>query len=223
MGFEINRNIKELISKLGITPYEFSKNIGNKRADNIYNIINEKVEASATTLNKIFNKYPEYKNFVLTGEGEMMKQSMSNSLTENGEIELIPLLPISAQGGSLDDFVVSVKDGDCERIISPIKGADLAITVSGSSMDPEYPSGSKILIKKIDGESFIEWGRCYVLDTGNGVVVKKLAAPTVEDPKYGYDYVTCISVNPDPIYAPFNVPKKDIFGIYRVLMQLTEK
>lgn len=133
------------------------------------------------------------------------------------------LLPISAQGGTLDEFVVSVKDGDCEQIISPIKGADFAISVSGSSMEPEYPSGSKILIKKINEESFIEWGRCYVLDTCNGIVVKKLAAPIEEDPKYGRDYVTCVSVNPDPIYAPFNVPKKDIFGIYRVLMQLVEK
>lgn len=133
------------------------------------------------------------------------------------------LLPISAQGGTLDEFVVSVKDGDCEQIISPIKGADFAISVSGSSMEPEYPSGSKILIKKINERSFIEWGRCYVLDTCNGIVVKKLAAPIDEDPKYGRDYVTCVSVNPDPIYAPFNVPTKDIFGIYRVLMQLVEK
>ncbi|MDR0660069.1 MAG: hypothetical protein LBG19_04550 [Prevotellaceae bacterium] len=47
----------------------------------------------------------------------------------------VPLLPISAQGGSLNDFIVSVKDRDCERIVSPIKGADFAMTVAGDSME----------------------------------------------------------------------------------------
>lgn len=34
-------------------------------------------------------------------------------------------------------------------------------------MAPEYPSGSRILIKRIDEKAFIEWGRVYVLDTMN--------------------------------------------------------
>jgi endonuclease YncB( thermonuclease family) len=32
-----------------------------------------KIDVSATTLNKIFKRYPEYKDFVLTGEGEMLE------------------------------------------------------------------------------------------------------------------------------------------------------
>ena len=67
MNLEINKNIKKLIENLGTTPYEFSKSIGNDRPQNIYNIVNEKVEVSATTLNKIFKKYPDYKDFVLNG------------------------------------------------------------------------------------------------------------------------------------------------------------
>lgn len=67
-----------------------------------------------------------------------------------------------------------MKGSDCERVISPIKGADFAITVAGDSMAPEYPEGAKILIKKINEEAFIEWGKVYVLDTCNGTVVKKL-------------------------------------------------
>jgi SOS-response transcriptional repressor LexA len=167
MNAEINKNIKSLIDKLGITAYEFSKQIGNKRADNIYNMINEKVEISATTLNKIFEKYPEYKNFILHGEGEMPETNIEKSMPD--EITYLPLLPISAQGGSLNDFIVSIKDTDCEKIISPIKGADFAVTVSGDSMAPEYPSGSQILIKKINEKAFIDWGRVYVLDSCNVV------------------------------------------------------
>ena len=85
--------------------------------------------------------------------------SSSNSNTEG---PLIPLLPIAAQGGTLKEFIVSVKDSDTEHIVSPIKGVDFAITVAGDSMAPEYPNGSQILIKKIDEKAFIDWGKAYV-------------------------------------------------------------
>lgn len=179
-----------------------SKGIGNEYVDSIK------------------TKYPDLNMaWLLTGEGDMLNEVKS----QQTDINIIPLLPVSAQGGSLNDFVLSVKNEDCEKIISPIRGADFAITVSGESMAPEYPSGSKVLIKKIDEKAFIEWGRCYVLDTCNGTVIKKLAAPVENDPKFGKNYVTCISVNPNPLYSPFRVPLCDIYGIYRVMMSLSEK
>lgn len=175
---------------------------------------------SPQKIDKISRAYPDLNMaWLLTGEGDMLNEVTS----QQTDINIIPLLPVSAQGGSLNDFVLSVKNEDCEKIISPIRGADFAITVSGESMAPEYPSGSKVLIKKIDEKAFIEWGRCYVLDTCNGTVIKKLAAPVENDPKFGKDYVTCISVNPNPLYSPFRVPLCDIYGIYRVMMSLSEK
>lgn len=129
----------------------------------------------------------------------------------------IPLLPISAQGGSLNDFLVSIKEFECERIISPIKGIDFAITVSGESMAPEYPNGSQVLAKKVNEAAFIEWGEVYVLDTCNGTVIKKLLKS--ENP----DCVVCTSINPDPSFAPFEICKKDIYGVYRVLMCMARK
>ncbi|WP_297627918.1 S24 family peptidase, partial [uncultured Rikenella sp.] len=98
---------------------------------------------------------------------------------------------ISAQGGPLNDFVTSVKREDCEKIASPIRGVDFAMSVSGDSMAPEYPSGCKILVKKIDEKAFIEWGRVYVLDTCNGSVVKKIM-PGDRDGQ-----VRCVSINDD--------------------------
>ena len=58
------------------------------------------------------------------------------------------LLPISAQGGSLNDFVVSLKHADCQRVVTPIKNVDFVITVTGDSMVPDYPNGSQVLVKK---------------------------------------------------------------------------
>lgn len=129
----------------------------------------------------------------------------------------IPLLPISAQGGALNDFMVSVKEMDCEQIISPIRGVDFAITVSGESMYPEYPNGSQILVKRINEKAFIDWGRVYVLDTVNGTVIKRIVPA---DEKHN---IRCLSINPDPIYAPFDVALSDVYAVYRVLMCMSMK
>ena len=163
-------------------------------------------------------------DWLLTGKGSMLKSSTAQKdevkavKPENDdEIKYVRLLPLHAHGGSLNDFTVSVKDSDCEKVLSPVKGADFAIQVQGDSMAPEYPSGSVILIKKINESAFIEWGKAYVLDTENGSVVKKV----VPSDKEGF--VRCVSINPDPSYAPFDVPLSSVYGIYRVLMCMSMK
>ena len=172
---------------------------------------------------KILSAYTEInEHWLLTGEGEMLKSQSGGVVNEEqGEsevsVEHVRLLPLYAQGGSLNDFTVTVKDSDCEKVLSPVRGADFAIQVHGDSMSPEYPSGSLILIKKINEAAFIEWGKSYVLDTVNGSVVKMV----VPSDKEGC--IRCVSINPDPRYAPFDVPLSSVFGIYRVLMCMSMK
>ena len=133
-------------------------------------------------------------------------------------IDTVPLLPVFAQGGTLNEFLVSVKDSDCERIISPIKGVDFALTVSGDSMAPEYPNGSQILVKKINEKAFIEWGRVYVLDTCNGAVIKKVFPVDGNENR-----VKCVSINTE--FAPFEIDLNDdvLYGVYRVLLCMSIK
>ena len=174
-------------------------------------------------LNNVLIAFPDLnREWLLYGEGEMLKSKDDQSVkggsgNEEIEIEHVRLLPLFAHGGSLSDFTVSVKDSDCEKVVSPVKGADFAIQVTGDSMAPEYPSGSVILIKKINESAFIEWGKAYVLDTENGSVVKKV----VPSDKEGC--IRCVSINPDPSFAPFDVPLSSVFGIYRVLMCMSMK
>ena len=152
--------------------------------------------------------------WLLTGEGEMLINN--ETLPEQThDTYRIPLLPISAQGGAFNDFVVSVQESECERVISPIKNADFAISIQGDSMAPEYPSGSQVLIKRINERAFIEWGKTYVLDTCNGSVVKNLYPS--DDP----NKVICKSINPD--FPPFEVSLSDVYGVYRVLMCMALK
>ena len=180
-----------------------------------------KSDLGNSTINKILSIYQDLNRvWLLTGEGDMLKQPSkeeNNNELDGIEGKFIPLLPVSAQGGRLNDFVVSVRESDCEKVVSPIKDADFAIPVSGDSMAPEYPNGSQVHVKKINENAFIEWGRVYVLDTCNGAVIKRIV------PSEREGYVRCISINPDPIYAPFEIDLNDVYGIYRVMLCLSIK
>ena len=134
---------------------------------------------------------------------------------EELEREMIPVLPTDARAGTLAEFSESVEAYNCERMVSPIRGADFAMQVTGDSMSPEYPSGSVIICKKINEKAFIEWGKVYVLDTPNGAVIKSVRK-TDDD-----NEVECVSLN--PAYQPFRINTEYINGWYRVLMVLSLK
>ena len=134
---------------------------------------------------------------------------------EEIEQEMVLVIPTGARAGTLADFATSISAYDCERMVTPIKGADYAIQVTGDSMSPEYPSGSMILIKRINEKAFIEWGKTYVLDTENGAVIKTIRR--TDNP----DVIECVSLN--PAYQPFTMETKYINGWYRVLMVLALK
>lgn len=199
-----NQGIKQvdIASAIGVNPSYITKIYKGER------------EIGKEQVDKWVTHYGLSKIWLLTGEGEML-QSGTHCAETTDVANKIPLLPVSAQGGSLNDFVVSVKESDCERIISPIKDAEYAMSVSGDSMSPEYPSGSQILIKRINEKAFIDWGRTYVLDTCNGTVIKRLF------PTESKDRVICKSINPE--YPPFEVCLADVYGVYRVLMCMSLK
>ena len=153
--------------------------------------------------NNLLKKAQKFYDTNFNGGGEVIQRGT------------LPVLPTEAMAGTLGEFAASIQGYECERMISPIKGVDYAIKVSGDSMSPEIPNGSQILIKKIWEEEFIEWGKIFCLDTRNGAVIKRVY-PT-DDP----EEVECRSINPD--YPPFRVKCKCINGWYRVMMVLALK
>lgn len=213
---------------MGQQKFEISIGMSNGWANKVGDSIRE------NTLKKISEVYPELNiAWLKSGVGVMLNNGESEETlytpkeehqkernqtdSEEETAKMVLLLPVSAQGGSLNDFVVSVKESDCEKVVSPIRGVDFAMTVSGDSMSPEYPNGSRIFIKRINEKAFIEWGKVYVLDTCNGTVIKIL----VPSEKEGY--VKCVSINQDPIFAPFEVALEDIYGVYKVLLCMSVK
>lgn len=216
----------ELLKELGMNPKQLSDSLGKERPQWAYDILNENknVGISKNIAELVCEKFPQInKSWLLTGEGNMLTQKeeapktiSADTIKQNGYITY--LLPMSAMGGSLTGFAEpGVLLQNCEAVVSPIENVDFAITVYGDSMAPEYPSGSRILIKKINPDLFIDWGKVYVLDTPNGVIVKEVHESNREG------YVSCHSINPDPKFKPFDVLMDEVFGMYRVLMCLSAK
>lgn len=209
---KIGRELREYFESQGVKQAEVARRIGVK-PQYITKVFSNEREIGKSQIEKWVTQFGFNKVWLLTGEGEMLNNDTLPEQTH--ETYRIPLLPISAQGGAFNDFVVSVQESECERVISPIKNADFAISIQGDSMAPEYPSGSQVLIKRINERAFIEWGKTYVLDTCNGSVVKNLYPS--DDP----NKVICKSINPD--FPPFEVSLSDVYGVYKVLMCMALK
>lgn len=201
---------KKFADAIGVNPNVVSNWFARK--DGIGNAVIEKILEAFPGVNK---------GWLVGGNGSMLNKGGDPKGKEVGgdmsDYETW-LLPQTAHGGSLTEMPADgVLMQNCERIISPIKGVDFAITVYGDSMAPEYPSGSRVLIKRVNPEVFLDWGKAYVLDTSNGVIIKEV----LRSPRDGF--VTCHSINPDPKYADFDVPLSEVYGIYRVLMCMAAK
>ena len=153
--------------------------------------------------------------FLTTGSGQLMDGDPTTILQQ--EPHSVPLLPIFAQAGSLTGWSEGVKEAECERVISPVKDVDMAVHIYGESMYPDIQNGSVVYVRRINPRAFIEWGRAYILDTVNGPLLKYLTPGSDEE------HIKCVSANHDPMYAPFEVAKEDVLGIYRVVMCMSMK
>ena len=152
-------------------------------------------------------------DWLITGKGEMLKNSTPKSpevlikKVDNNSKEGIPLIPLDAVAGfpATDSSFAYMEN--CERYIIPEfqdKGADFIIRVSGDSMIPLYYSGDLIACHKIHDIRFFQWGTVYVLETSQGVLVKRVMESIEHD-----DCILCTSEN-DTVHHPFLLPKDDI-------------
>ena len=200
---------KKVAEHKGMSMAQFQEKIGVS-ISHFYNTD----RLSLKTKRAVSEVFPDINaDWLETGEGFMTN---TDKLQEEGKFYKVPLLPVAAQGGTPNNFEYQIQKHDCEMMISPIENISMAITVTGDSMSPEYPSGSKVLVQKINEKAFIEWGNTYVLDTVNGAIVKNVFQAKGDDTK-----IICRSVNPN--FADFSVDISDIRGWYRVRCCITIK
>ena len=154
--------------------------------------------------------------WVLTGKGNMLNTS-AQQIIAHEEIPIaykskegIPLIPIDAMAGALTENSQAVMEYECEHYVIPMfKGAEFLIPVKGDSMQPKYYSGDIVACKRLPLDTFFQWNRTYVIDSEQGVLIKRV--------KQGVDENHIILVSDNPEYDPFPLEKAKIYSLSLVI------
>lgn len=192
----INELIEAKCGDRGATA--FSKLIGIHQVT-LNNYILGKRKLSLEVVEAVLNAFPDVSAEWLL-RGENVKAIELNR--EGDSVKTLPRIPYDAAAGSLTDAVDGVTEYQCERlpVVAAFPKYDFTMRVSGRSMEPYYFSGDEVACLRINEARFIQWGRVHVLDTTQGVVIKRIYD--------NGDCIRCASYNPE--YPDFNVPKADI-------------
>lgn len=210
---KILTRIQAIAANEGIAIGALERTIGASKGV-LSRAINNGTDIQSKWLQIIVDNYPQYSaEWLLTGKGAMLKNGTPKSpevlikKVDSNRKEGIPLIPLDAVAGfpATDSSFAYMEN--CERYIIPEfqdKGADFIIRVSGDSMIPLYYSGDLIACHKIHDIRFFQWGTVYVLETSQGVLVKRVMESIEHD-----DCILCASEN-DTVHRPFLLPKDDI-------------
>lgn len=173
---------------------------------------------------RICELFPDLnRDWLIYGEGEMLlyaeKAIMEIACRKELTAHEVPLLPVEAFAGRLQDWGESVGMRQCETIMVPLRDVDFAIRISGDSMEPNYHDGSTLLIKRINERAFIPWGHAMVIDTENGVLVKVVYPGKNDNNSTDFggsdSFIEARSYNSN--YPPIRIPTSCIYGLYRVM------
>ena len=182
---------------------------------------------SSDVMLKLKDKFPNLNlDWLITGNGEMLKSEASTIPTppnNNNAInyKLVPLLNLDAVGGIHSPNVVP---GDYEYPdqLIPFTDAlegDVALTVSGESMSPTCPPGSRVLIRQVpQWRDYFGYGNIFVLLLTDGRRILKEVQKYPEDSK---NYILCKSHNDK--YPEEELPKNMIASVWKVIKILNER
>ena len=160
---------------------------------------------TATILSKISATFPELSPSYLINGDKSQKEAPTGGLKTPG----IPLLPFGALAGYMGENN-GVQSFNGETVYFPDfseRGADCAIRVEGDSMIPRYNSGDVLAIRILRDPAFFQWGRCYVISTTQGCIVKRLF-PDPDDP----EGIICHSENSE-MYPDYKITKSDVLAV----------
>ena len=210
---ETKFNLRLFRKANGITQLDVAQYLGVTKQF-ISQVESDKVSLPTDQLKKILDNTEwsreKYRELVDTfDEIQRLREPRQAEKGNKKDLHKVPLLPIFAQAGHLTGWSEGVEEVKCERVISPVEGVDMAVRIYGESMYPDIPDGAVVFVKRV--QAVVEWGRTYILDTVDGPLLKYLA------PGRDEEHIKCISANEDPRFAPFEVLKENILGIYRVL------
>ncbi len=176
-------------------------------------------------LEKIARNFDINLKWLLTGEGEMLRNTEKGASEEEPKKErhLIPFYDVTAIGGRQYDADMAPAAAAPEMIDTGdwFNDATAAMRVQGDSMSPEYKSGSIVALKQIVDKRVIMYGEDYVVETDEFRVIKRIQRS--DNPQC----LLACSTNSEQwesgplkgrlIHEPFEIPKDAIRRMFLVL------
>lgn len=158
--------------------------------------------------------------WLLTGEGSMIKDQPAtinpdpviSTPVKTSDVDTRPRIPLNVAAGALSVCQDGVTLSQCEQmpVIRAFSRYDFTILVNGESMEPELHSGDELACLYVNNASFIQWGRPHILDTPQGIVVKRIFD--------GGDTLICESDNNR--FHSYSIPKQEVYNIALVVGML---
>lgn len=195
-----------ILKDLGIKAPTFAKEIGVLYS-RVQDVQSGKVKKISSDLaDKIIHRYPKFDlSWLLSGEGGPYSEEVAEARPQG-----IPLVPVSAMAGALTGELPAVTERECERYTVPkFERADFLITVAGDSMFPKFHSGDIVDCRRVPLGSFFQWHRVYVIDSEQGVLIKRVEHGS------GEDSVTLVSENRE--YSPIELKREEIYSLALVV------
>ncbi len=200
--------INELIKSYGGTQRAFSQLLGVSQPTVASWLAKNAIPSSGKM--RIMERMPEVDMAFLDGKtsrmikAEMPAQRYARKMEEEGA-PFYMNLPATAGQTFVGDY-----DGSTERIVIPGVQADAYLPVKGNSMHPTLQSGDIVGVKALSGVERLRPNNIYmVMTTENERMIKR-----IREIDKG-EMLTLYSDNPD--YAPFQVVKEQICGIWNVV------
>lgn len=190
-------------------------------------IMANRMMAGTDIISKLCIEYHISPSWLLTGEGDMLKQhtpqkEQTKSRQEaemiptistcNDTLDNAPLIPLVTQnavaGFGNENFTIQEADVKEYYVVPKFRyhQVDFMIEISGSSMYPKYNSGDVVACTILHDGAFIQWNKCHIVATREQGILCKRLMPGASD-----DCLKMVSDNPN--YPPFDVPKNEITGI----------
>lgn len=201
---EACKRLEMVLNHLNISAATLAAELGRGRPQFLYDIQKGKTKNISSDLAKqIVSVYPVFNEvWLITGQGQMLIEKEEKYRDAKGQV--LPLLPIVAMAGYNEDNWTAYINTHPIYSVPDVPTADFLIKVGGDSMQPKYYEGDMIACRFVKELLFFQWGKTYVLDTSQGVMVKNI----YED-KDNPDNVVLVSENAEK-YPPFSIPRSDI-------------
>lgn len=202
--------LNDILKHLGMSVKQFSDSLGKERPQWAYDVLNpeKKVGISKNIADLIIEHYPQFnKSWLLTGEGEMLSKDGASEGKADRKPATRYYPNVTGTMGSVE-FLENPDETWLPISVPGFERCEFAIPAYGDSMTPTITSGHIILLSPWR-ESYLEWGKIYLVVTRQGHRSVKRLFPADTD-----DSVTCKSDN--PAYPPYQVRREDITRLYLV-------